>query len=50
MSSSISLQDEDSTMKLGAASFFRKPTDLDEFIKLGAVVNNVLRDRERHEV
>ena len=45
MSSSISLQDQESTMKLGAACFFCKPTDLDEFFKLGAVVNKVLQAR-----
>ena len=42
LSSSDSPQDRQAMSELGANDYFRKPTDLDDFMKLGAVVRRHL--------
>jgi len=41
MTSSESLDDRDRLMKLGATEYFRKPSNLREFMKLGRLVREV---------
>lgn len=43
ISSSDSPSDRASAAMLGAARFFPKPADLDEFMKIGGIVRDVLR-------
>ncbi len=43
LTSSDSLKDRARAALLGAARYFRKPADLEEFMKLGAIVKDVLR-------
>lgn len=44
ITSSNSPMDREDAFKFGASSFFRKPSDLDEFMKIGAVVRRILRE------
>ena len=43
VTSSDSPQDREITARLGANSYFRKPPDFDEFLKLGAVVKRFIK-------
>ncbi len=43
ITSSDSPKDRERAAKYGVAHYFRKPADLDEFMKLGPVVRNVLK-------
>ena len=45
LTSSDSPKDRKRAAELGAARYFRKPSDLDEFMKLGEVVKSVLSER-----
>jgi chemotaxis family two-component system response regulator Rcp1 len=45
LTSSDSPKDRESALALGANVYFRKPTDLQSFMHLGAVVEMVLKDR-----
>jgi CheY-like chemotaxis protein len=45
LTSSESPTDRESAMALGANLYFRKPTDLAEFMQLGEVVEKILQDR-----
>ena len=42
VTSSDSPNDRETIARLGASSYFRKPSDFDEFMKLGSTVKNVL--------
>lgn len=42
ITSSNSPADREDVFKLGATSYFRKPSDLNEFLKIGAVVRQTL--------
>ncbi|HYP13979.1 MAG TPA: response regulator [Bryobacteraceae bacterium] len=42
MTSSSAASDRQAAERLGVSHFFRKPTHLDEFLKLGAVVKRIL--------
>lgn len=42
ISSSDAPRDKARMAELGVASYFRKPSDLDEFLKLGAVVRDIV--------
>ncbi len=44
VSSSDASRDRDQAARLGAAQYFRKPTDLKEFMKLGAIVLGLVRN------
>jgi len=44
VTSSNSVRDRDSAARLGAARYFRKPTDFEEFMTLGPLVESVLAD------
>jgi chemotaxis family two-component system response regulator Rcp1 len=44
LTSSDSASDREKAQRLGANAYFRKPSDLDEFLKLGAVVKKILAD------
>jgi DNA-binding response OmpR family regulator len=43
VSSSNAARDRDQAAELGAVNYFRKPTDLDEFLKLGQMVADSLQ-------
>jgi two-component system, chemotaxis family, response regulator Rcp1 len=45
VSSSSAARDRDRAAELGAAHYFRKPTDLDEFMRLGQIVIESLTDQ-----
>ena len=45
LTSSDSPVDRAEAAKLGATAYFRKPPDLEEFMKIGVVVERVLTDR-----
>ncbi len=45
VTSSDSPKDRQTAAQLGASSYFRKPTDFDEFLKLGAIVKSIVNDR-----
>ncbi len=45
ITSSNSPADREDVFKLGASSYFRKPSDLNEFMKIGAVVRQTLSTR-----
>ncbi len=45
ITSSNSPADREDVFKLGASSYFRKPSDLNEFMKIGAVVRQTLSGR-----
>lgn len=45
ITSSDSIQDKRLAAEMGAAHFFCKPSDLDEFMKLGTIVRSVLTRR-----
>ncbi len=47
MTSSRSPADYKQVERIGITAFFRKPTDLEEFLKLGAVVKGILVSKER---
>jgi two-component system, chemotaxis family, response regulator Rcp1 len=42
VTSSASPQDRETATRLGASSYFQKPSDFEEFMRLGAVVRQVL--------
>jgi CheY-like chemotaxis protein len=44
LTSSDSAADREKARRLGANAYFRKPSDLDEFLRLGAVIKQVLAD------
>jgi CheY-like chemotaxis protein len=44
LTSSDSATDREKARRLGANAYFRKPSDLDEFLRLGAVIKQVLAD------
>lgn len=44
VSTSDSAQDRERMARLGADGYFRKPSDYDEFMKLGGIVQALLRD------
>jgi len=44
LTSSDSQRDRDMAMQLGAVSFLRKPSELDQFLSLGAVFKDLLRE------
>ena len=46
VTSSNSDQDRQSVMDLGATGYFRKPSNYDEFMKLGLVVKHLLEPRD----
>ena len=46
MTSSDSPKDRQNAARLGVAEYFRKPTDLEEFMTLGKIIRRVL---EAHE-
>ena len=48
MTSSESLDDRDRLMKLGATEYFRKPSNLREFMKLGRLVREVYERNAPH--
>ncbi len=43
VSSSDSLKDHEWTEQFGVAAYFRKPSDFDQFMQLGAVVRNLMQ-------
>ncbi len=43
ITSSDSLVDRESVRRLGVNNYFRKPLDIDEYMKLGGLVRNILR-------
>ena len=43
ITSSDAYRDRDRMAQLGIAHYFKKPSDLDEFLKLGAVVREVVK-------
>jgi CheY-like chemotaxis protein len=43
LTSSDSPADRAETARLGATAYFRKPTDLEEFMRIGEVVQNILK-------
>lgn len=45
MTSSSAPKDRERAMELGAARYFRKPSELDEFMKLGIVIRDVAFER-----
>ena len=47
MSSSDARKDRARMEALGIARYFKKPSDLDEFLKLGAVVREVVEEKSR---
>ena len=47
ITSSASPRDKAETNRLGATSFFQKPSRLDEFLKLGSVVAELLSNRNK---
>ena len=48
VTSSDSPRDRARAAEMGAARYFRKPCDLDDFLRLGGVVMEVLIERGRH--
>lgn len=42
VTSSDSPKDRETTAQLGASSYFRKPTDFDQFLELGAIVKSIV--------
>src|SRR5581483_10882492 len=48
MTSSDSPEDRKETDRLGVCSYFRKPTQLESFMELGALVKRVLSERDTH--
>jgi two-component system, chemotaxis family, response regulator Rcp1 len=42
MTSSDSEKDRQETTRLGSSGYFRKPTSLDEFLKIGAVIKSLI--------
>lgn len=42
VTSSNAPQDREATERLGASAYFRKPSDLDQFMQLGALVRKIL--------
>jgi two-component system, chemotaxis family, response regulator Rcp1 len=42
VTSSDARQDREATSRLGASAYFRKPSDYDEFLQLGALVREVV--------
>jgi CheY-like chemotaxis protein len=46
VTSSDSPRDRETTARLGVSHYFRKPTDYDEFMRLGDLVVTVLAERE----
>jgi CheY-like chemotaxis protein len=42
MSSSLSARDRVDAMELGAFAYFSKPSELDQFLELGAIIRNAL--------
>jgi len=44
VTSSDSARDRESMAKLGANGYFRKPSDYEQFMKLGGLVRNLLGD------
>jgi DNA-binding response OmpR family regulator len=47
VTSSDSPSDKAQAMRLGATQYFRKPSQLDEFLKLGPLVRSLLEGRDR---
>lgn len=47
MTSSNAQQDRERAASMGAARYFRKPTDLDEFLEFGRLVREVTAGHER---
>lgn len=45
ISSSYAIKDREPLAQFGIARYFRKPSDLDEFMKLGAIVKEVIKDK-----
>lgn len=45
LTSSSSQRDQENTARLGANFFFTKPNDLDAFLRLGPILQDVLDDR-----
>ncbi len=43
ISSSLSHLDRATAINLGASAYFSKPTDLEQFLELGALIKNLLR-------
>lgn len=48
VTSSDSPQDRALAKRLGANRYFRKPTDYDEFMRLGEIVNEMISESGRH--
>jgi chemotaxis family two-component system response regulator Rcp1 len=49
LTSSDSPRDRESALALGANVYFRKPTDLQSFMRLGEVIERLLQDRAPYE-
>lgn len=42
VTSSDAVKDREATARLGASTYFRKPTDYDGFMKLGPIIRNLM--------
>ena len=49
LTSSDSQRDRDLAIRLGAARFLRKPSELEQFLRLGAVFKEILEANTAHE-
>jgi CheY-like chemotaxis protein len=45
VSSSLSPRDRKDAIQLGASAYFAKPSDLEEFLRLGALISKILADQ-----